>query len=47
MHALDHDSISPSELWHRRFDHLHFKALPDLQIMVNGMPVIHSDYNEI
>ena len=30
MHALVHDSINPSELWHRRFGHLHFKALPEL-----------------
>ena len=27
-------------MWHRRFSHLHFKALPRLQSMVRGMPPI-------
>jgi hypothetical protein len=30
IQALIHSTISPCELWHRRFDHLHFKALPGL-----------------
>lgn len=30
MLVLAHDAISPNELWHRRFGHLHYKALPDL-----------------
>ena len=30
MHALIHDSVNPSELWHTRFSHLHFKALLEL-----------------
>ena len=28
--ALVHGTLSPCELWHRRFDHLHYKALPSL-----------------
>ena len=47
MHALVHDSVNPSELWHRRFGHLHFKALPELLKMVNGIPSIDSDYNSV
>jgi hypothetical protein len=30
IQALVHASVSPSELWHRRFGHLHYKALPRL-----------------
>ena len=26
--ALVHDSIEPSELWHRRLAHVHYRALP-------------------
>ena len=26
------------ELWHQRFSHLHYKALPDARKMVTGMP---------
>ena len=38
--ALAHNQVSPSELWHRRLGYLHYKALPDLQTMVSGMPPI-------
>ena len=31
IQALVHSTVSPCELWHRRFGHLHFKALPGLQ----------------
>ena len=30
IHVLVHVEASPSELWDRRFGHLHFKALPNL-----------------
>jgi hypothetical protein len=40
VQALAHDVTSSSELWHRRLGHLHYKALPDLQNMVCGMPSI-------
>jgi hypothetical protein len=32
------DTTLQSELWHRRFAHLHYKALPDVKQMVTGMP---------
>jgi len=33
--ALVHIEISPCELWHRRFGHLHFKILPTLNSIVD------------
>jgi hypothetical protein len=47
IQALAHDATSSSELWHRRLGHLHYKALPDLQNMVCGMPSISLSKNEI
>ena len=38
--ALTHNQISTSELWHRRLGHLNYRALPNLQSMVSGMPSI-------
>jgi len=35
--ALVHDSSRLSELWHRRFAHLHYRALPALKQMVSGV----------
>eukprot|EP00253_Pinus_taeda_P013641 PITA_13641 len=32
------DTSLQSELWHHRFAHLHYKALPDVRQMVTGMP---------
>jgi hypothetical protein len=32
--TLIHDIVNPSELWHRRFAHLHYKALPSVSKMV-------------
>ena len=36
--ALVHSSISPSELWHRRLAHIHYKALPVVSKVVSGLP---------
>jgi hypothetical protein len=47
VQALAHDATSPSELWHKRLGHLHYKALPDLQNMVCGMPSISFSKNVI
>jgi hypothetical protein len=47
VQALAHDATSSSELWHKRLGHLHYKALPDLQNMVCGMPSISLSKNEI
>jgi hypothetical protein len=47
IQALFHDSVSPSEVWHQRFGHLHYKALPGLQKMVRGMHVFHFEHDGI
>lgn len=47
MTAPVHDEVSPNEIWHRRFRHLHYKALPDLQKMVSGMPNHNFSQDEI
>ena len=38
VHALVHDDTHLSELWHRRFSHLHYRALPSVRKMVTGFP---------
>jgi hypothetical protein len=38
VQALLHDTISLSELWHRRLDHIHYRALPALGKMVTCLP---------
>jgi hypothetical protein len=47
IHALVHSTVSPCEVWHRRFGHLHFRALPSLQKMVSGMPVFQFEHDSI
>ena len=42
-----HDTVSPCELWHRRFGHLHYRALPSLQKMVKGMHIFHFEHDGI
>ena len=36
--AFVHSTINLSELWHRRFAHLHYKALPIMSKVVTGLP---------
>ena len=36
--ALVHDSIEPSELWHIRLAHVHYRALPMESKAVSGLP---------
>ena len=38
--ALVHDSIEPSELWHRRLAHVHYIALPIASKAVSRLPEI-------
>ena len=45
--AMVHHTISPCELWHRRLEHLHFRALLGLQRMVKGMPSFDSVHDSI
>ena len=47
VQALAHDATCSSKLWHRKLGYLHYKALPDLQNMVCGMPSISLSKNEI
>jgi hypothetical protein len=47
VQALAHDATRSGELWHKRPGHLHYKALPNLQNMVCGMPSISLSKNEI
>jgi hypothetical protein len=47
IQALVHNTVSSCELWHRRFGHLHFKALPGLQKMVSGMPTFQFNHKSI
>ena len=46
-HALVHHTIDPYELWHQRFRHLHYTALPGLQKMVTGMPKVSPKHDGI
>jgi hypothetical protein len=41
--TMVHDIVNPNELWHRRFDHLHYKALPVVSKMVTGLPEIQAE----
>jgi hypothetical protein len=36
--ALVHDEVNPNELWHRRYAHINYQALPFLRRMVEGIP---------
>ena len=36
--ALVHDSIEPSELWHQRLAHVHYRALPIASKAVSVLP---------
>ena len=35
---LVHDTVEPNELWHRRFAHVHYRALPLASKAVEGLP---------
>jgi hypothetical protein len=45
--ALVHNSVSSSELWHRRLAHLNYRALPILSKMVTGLPEIQIDHDGV
>ena len=38
--VLFHDSIEPSELWHRRLAHVHYRSPPMASKEVSGLPEI-------
>jgi hypothetical protein len=41
--SMVHDTVNPSELWHRRFSHLHYKAIIVVRKMVTGLPEIQEE----
>ena len=45
--ALVHDSMEPSELWHRRLAHVHYRALLIASKAVSGLPKIQAKYGGI
>ena len=45
--ALVHIEFSLCELSHRRFGHLHFKILPTLSSIVDGIPKLKEDHEGI
>ena len=45
--ALVHDSIEPSELWHRRIAHVHYRVLPLARKVVEGLPEIETKHEVV
>jgi hypothetical protein len=45
--ALVHDEVNPNELWHRRYTHINYQALPFLRKMVEGIPELKSTHEGI
>ena len=42
-----HDSISLSELWHRRLAHLHYRVLPALGKIMTGLSALRVEHDGI
>lgn len=45
--AFVHMEISPIELWHRRYGHLHYKVIPTLSQRVHGIPNMKLDHEGV
>ena len=45
--ALTCNTSLQSELWHRRFAHLHYKALPGVRKMVTNMPEFNMNHEGV
>jgi transposase InsO family protein len=45
--ALVHDEVNPNELWHRRYAHINYQALPFLRKMVEAIPELKSTHEGI
>jgi hypothetical protein len=45
--ALVHDEVNPNELWHRRYTHINYQALPFLKKMVEGIPELQPTHEGI
>lgn len=42
-----HDINHQSELWHQRFAHLHYDALPKVRRMVSKMPKVQTKHDGV
>ena len=42
-----HDSVEPSEPWHRRIAHVHYRALPLASKVVEGLPKIQAKHEGV
>ena len=47
LQALAHSNVDLSELWHRRYAHIHYRALPALPRMVSGIPKLQVAHDGI
>jgi hypothetical protein len=45
--ALIHDKVNPNEIWHRRYAHINYQALPFLRKMVEGIPELQSTHEGV
>ena len=45
--GLVHDTVEPSELWHRRLAHVHYRALPLARKVVEGLPEIQAKHDGV
>ena len=42
-----HDTVEPSELWHRRLAHVHYRALPIASKVVEGLLKIQAKHDGV
>jgi len=45
--ALVHMEISPIELWHRRYGHIHYRVIPTLSQLVHGIHDMKLDHEGV
>jgi hypothetical protein len=45
--ALVHNEVNPNELWHIRYAHINYQALPFLKRMVEGIPELQYTHEGI
>ena len=45
--AMVHDIVEPNELWHRRFAHVHYRALPLARKVAEGLPEIQAKHEGV
>ena len=45
--ALGQDSVEPNKLWHRRPAHVHYRALPLVRKVVEGLPEMQTKHEGV